>query len=522
MNDLTIRQVIEKILAGQIRVPTFQRGFVWDANRVAYLMDSIYKEYPFGTILLWRTKERLDCEKLLGPFKLPEIDPDYPIDYILDGQQRITSIFGVFQNELQPIEQTDWIKVYFDYDADPDVQESQFVALEDDQVDGSRHFPLSSLFDTVKYRRATKDFDDELAEKIDQLQSTFKEARIPIQNISTEDRTTVAIVFERVNQRGVELDTLQLLSAWTWSEEFDLHRRFEELSEELEPFGFREVGLDTNLLLRCCSAVLARNHSISSLVNLKGSEVRERFDEIENGIKGAIDFLQKELNIFSLDNLPYSKILVPLSVFFSACGNTQVRYTDEQRQTILRWFWRTCFSKRYNSRPGKNLQDDIEQIYELKLGNSCQLDDISVHIESGFFRENIFKTNTVNTKTFILLLAQKPPFSFVSGSPISLQQVLKDYNRNEFHHIYPRAYVRNHCQPTYDVSCLSNFCFLSKSDNNYLGGDAPSVYQSKMPDDVSAILEHSFCPNSIFDDDFNRFVEERSELLLGEARRLLE
>src|ERR1022692_1613202 len=98
---LPIRKVIEYVSSGAIRIPAFQRGFVWDAEHVAYLMDSIYKGYPFGAVILWRTKEKLNSERNLGPFGLPDRQPDYPVDYVLDGQQRITSIFGVFQSELQ-------------------------------------------------------------------------------------------------------------------------------------------------------------------------------------------------------------------------------------------------------------------------------------------------------------------------------------------------------------------------------------------------------------------------------------
>jgi uncharacterized protein with ParB-like and HNH nuclease domain len=56
-------------------------------------MDSLFRGYPFGSLLFWRTKAQLKTERQLGPFDLPERDPEYPIDYVLDGQQRITSIF---------------------------------------------------------------------------------------------------------------------------------------------------------------------------------------------------------------------------------------------------------------------------------------------------------------------------------------------------------------------------------------------------------------------------------------------
>jgi uncharacterized protein with ParB-like and HNH nuclease domain len=99
----SIRKLLDSINTGAIRIPTFQRGFVWNSDRVAYLMDSIYKNYPFGSLLFWRTKTQLPFERRLGHFELPQPIEDYPIDYVLDGQQRLTAIFTVFQTELSPI-----------------------------------------------------------------------------------------------------------------------------------------------------------------------------------------------------------------------------------------------------------------------------------------------------------------------------------------------------------------------------------------------------------------------------------
>jgi hypothetical protein len=205
--SLTIRKILEQVENGTIRVPAFQRGFVWDAERVAYLMDSIYKGYPFGALILWRTKEKLNHERELGPFTLPDVQPEYPIDYVLDGQQRLTSIFGVFQTDLTPSEDAPWTKVYFDMSAESDLQESQFVCPETDDVDPAKHFPIGTFFDVTAYRQATAQLSAERAELIDKVQSVFKEATIPTQEVATEDRAKVAIVFERVNRLGVELDT---------------------------------------------------------------------------------------------------------------------------------------------------------------------------------------------------------------------------------------------------------------------------------------------------------------------------
>ncbi len=521
MDHLFIRELVRRVINGQLRVPAFQRGFVWDANRVAYLMDSIYKGYPFGAVLLWRTRERLKFERKLGPFALPASDPDFPVDYILDGQQRITSIFGVFQTELAEDGPDEWTSVFFDFRADPDKQESQFVVLDKADFDRDRYFPLRTLFDTTGYRKATEKLDADSVMRIDQMQSVFKESTIPVQMLSSEDRTAVAIVFERVNQRGEDLDTFQLLSAWTWSEEFDLQHKFNELSEELEPFGFKDVGLDSDLLLRCCSAVLTGEATTKALMGLNGAVVRERFQEVTNGLKGAIDFLRDNLHVHSLDNLPYAPLLIPLTSFFAVPGNEQVRYSDDQRRTILRWFWRTCFSRRYASQPVKTIQSDIAEILKLKRRQANSLDAISVTIKAEFFKQTKFRANTVNTKSFILLLAHEKPRSFISGSEISLREVLRDFNRNEFHHLYPQAYLRDK-YPMIDAGCLANFSFMSRADNGNLGGVSPSHYKPKMPPNLTQVLTHAICPVSLFNDDFAAFVDERSQLLADKVASLLD
>jgi uncharacterized protein with ParB-like and HNH nuclease domain len=85
MASISLRKIVERTLDGEIRIPAFQRGFVWTPDGVAFLMDSIYRGYPIGSLLMWRTKEALAKERNLGPFELPEPKADWPIDYVLDG-----------------------------------------------------------------------------------------------------------------------------------------------------------------------------------------------------------------------------------------------------------------------------------------------------------------------------------------------------------------------------------------------------------------------------------------------------
>lgn len=523
MADLSIRDILEQTSRGQIRIPAFQRGFVWDSDRVAYLMDSIYKRYPFGSLLFWRTRERLKFDRKLGPFELPEPQVDYPIDYVLDGQQRITSIYSVFQSDQpQPGPDDNWLPIYFDLSAEGTPQDSQFVALADDKVEFEKHFPLAALFHTVAYRKANEGRPDAVTARIDRMQEIFKEAKIPVQTSTTEEKTTVAIIFERVNRQGVELDMLQLLSAWTWSEEFQLQDKFSDLAEELSEFGFKSVGFDTDLLLRCCSAVLRHDSAPQALMAMNGEEVRRGFDLVTNGIKYAIDYLRRNFKVEHLDNLPSTSLLIPLSVFFAVEGNKESACSDAQRRIINRWFWRASFSRRYSSATIRNLNNDIEQILLLKNGRDNSLGDFAVEIDVDFFRDRPFGFNNVHTKTFILLLASKDPKSFISGQPIDLSKTLKDANRREFHHLMPRAFIRSKQAISWNENVLANFAFLSRADNRSIGGSAPSAYRRKMPPDLSDILQRAIVPNSLFDDDYDKFIHERSVLLASVAAELCE
>ncbi|WP_426231200.1 GmrSD restriction endonuclease domain-containing protein [Pararhizobium sp. DWP3-4] len=518
----SVRKLLDSVKGGGIRIPAFQRGFVWDMDHVAYLMDSIYKNYPFGSLLFWRTKNKLNVERSLGRFDLPEPEEDYPVDYVLDGQQRLTSIFTVFQTDLKPKQDDKWIDIYFDLYSEGHAQESQFYPLKENEVDPGKYFPLSALFDSVKYREATSSLTNEQITQVDRLQEKFKEVSIPVQVLKTEDRSMVAIVFERVNRLGVELDTLQLLSAWTWNENFDLLDSFKNLKEELEDFGFEGVGEDSDLILRCTAAILKEEPSAETLLELTGQVVREEFPRVRNGIKGAIDFLRTQLRVYNLKNLPYPALLIPLSVFFAEPNGKEVSYNAETYDKLKRWFWKSCLGNRYSSQTRKTAIRDIKEINALKNGFLSNIDSMEIVIDGNFFLRNVFRTTTANTKTFVLLLSSKFPKSLISGKDIDLEPVLQAYNRSEFHHIYPKAAFKEISEEK--INCLANFCFLSAAENKKVGKKKPSVYIDEVGtiENKLAILATIFCETSDFNDDFDSFVNRRNQKIVKHALSLIE
>ncbi|HEC1786220.1 TPA: DUF262 domain-containing protein, partial [Campylobacter lari] len=85
--------IIRNINEGFYQIPKFQRDFVWKKEQVAKLIDSLIKGFPIGSFILWKTKERLRSLKKIGNYFLNDIKEGDFVLYVLDGQQRMTSLY---------------------------------------------------------------------------------------------------------------------------------------------------------------------------------------------------------------------------------------------------------------------------------------------------------------------------------------------------------------------------------------------------------------------------------------------
>lgn len=94
---------------------------------------------------------------------------------MLDGQQRLTSLFSVFQTELKPANNYEWLDIYFDFDASGDIQESKFVALASADVVINKHFPMSVIFDSGKFYTEVSKLDITKRDIILKVQQMFQE-----------------------------------------------------------------------------------------------------------------------------------------------------------------------------------------------------------------------------------------------------------------------------------------------------------------------------------------------------------
>ena len=153
-------ELISDIQKGQIKVPKFQRDFVWSLDKTAKLLDSIIKGYPIWTFILWETSERLNDIKNIGNLELPLIPDWIKVQYVLDWQQRITSLYAAYLGaEIQKEWEkkiTDYKEIFVDLEKDFDWEE-QIVT---DEKPIGLHISLHKVLNSLNY-------DDEIEEKYD-------------------------------------------------------------------------------------------------------------------------------------------------------------------------------------------------------------------------------------------------------------------------------------------------------------------------------------------------------------------
>ncbi len=204
-SSIKIDKLLNRIGEGDIKIPAFQRGFVWNQEQVLDLIDSIYNDYPIGSILLWNSLERLNSTRNIGGFLIPDREPQYPVNYVLDGQQRLSAIYATFCNDRAEAPENN------QYDIDPkifdiyfDLLEKKFLSKEDIIVDHP-NIKMSSLFDIEKFFEEIANIDSKFQKAARELQSKFQNYEISIITTNKRTKEEVGIIFERINNTGTSV-----------------------------------------------------------------------------------------------------------------------------------------------------------------------------------------------------------------------------------------------------------------------------------------------------------------------------
>jgi uncharacterized protein with ParB-like and HNH nuclease domain len=202
-----LASLLSDVERGNTKIPVFQRQYIWTDEQIISLLDSIYRGYPVGSLLLWSTREELLHERNVGGFTLPSTPEDYPVNYILDGQQRLTTLYGVFHsdNNTANAELADRFNICYLPDED---SFAHHLASS-----GRTKIHLNSILDATKLLAELPRFNDEQKLKISKLTESFKDYEFPVVTIRERSNKEVCSIFQRINSSGTPLSNIELLSA---------------------------------------------------------------------------------------------------------------------------------------------------------------------------------------------------------------------------------------------------------------------------------------------------------------------
>jgi hypothetical protein len=466
-----IDKLIKRIDEGDIKIPAFQRGYVWKQEQVLDLLESIVSEYPIGSVLLWKTDEKLNSTRNLAGYKIPERDESYPVNYALDGQQRLASIYGVFSNLIEQEDDVagynpnvDIFEVYYDFEKTVFVNKAG-VESEENTIH------LRKLLDVRTLISALSVLKTEYHGKAQELASQFLNYEVPVVTIENRSRNDVGIIFERINNTGTKLTTLDLMTAWTWTDDFHLLESCNSLLESLEEKGFGNIQHKT--LLQIISAVIQDTTVSKNILNLKGGQVRDNWNRLIISIQKAIDFLATDIGCQHIDFLPFTQQLIPIIKFFDLLE----RPTADQLKVLRQYFWKTSFSNRYSTgQTNAKMDSDIERLKKLVAGHNNSFDDYQYTVTENVLKNTQFSKANPITRAFLLLVAKQNPMDLVKNQKIDIGKSLAQYNRKEYHHVFPQAFLKSKGIAPKDISCVLNFCFLSSDSNKAISKKSPSDY----------------------------------------------
>jgi hypothetical protein len=514
-----IEQLANRVLVGDIILPEFQRPFVWKRKQILELLDSIYRNYPIGSALLWESRQELASKRSIADLEVGERSKNYPVNYLLDGQQRLSTICGCLHWE--PGDSKSIWNVIFD------LKNEKFSHIDHSEELPAHQIPVRRLSDPAEYFRKISVIDDvELRSVADLLFNRFKDYQLPLVTLGDMSIHDVAPVFERINSTGTRLTIYDLMRAATWSPEFDLGKTIENIKTSLEEKKFH--SFENKTFLRCLGAASGSDFSsgsIDSLRHLEPDMLHSCAEQIKKSAQLAVDFLSTEVKAPRAEALPYANQFAVLVELFRVLPTPNSNQLNE----LKRWFWITTLSGYFSGWDSGQMATDARAIRDFAAGNSQIIDITAATPTASLWMAKPFRTNSAISKMIALMFAIKNPLDIVTGQKIDIDKSLAWSNDKEFHHFFPQAYLTTLGIKAGKGNVPANIILLTSKSNISISDNAPSVYLKKIIDSdgrekLVERLESNLVPEAALDaalnDDYDTFLNIRSTYLHGMAESL--
>jgi hypothetical protein len=515
--DISVESLVDLVERGELQLPEIQRRYVWRAPRVRDLLDSLYRGYPSGSILVWESDQPVPARELQVHAQSTGQEPR---KLLLDGQQRLTSLAAVIRgrpihvrgrkrpidilfNLEHPDNLEELVEVEGDEESPLEEDDADDVTLEEED-DGEedlqarlqkRTFVVASkqLAQLPNWASVTEIFkqssdapflkrigitslDDPRYEKYTQRLQRLRQIRqypyvmhVLERDLSYEE---VAEIFVRVNSLGAKLRASDLALAQITARWPTSLRLLEEFQEECEESWFT---LDLGLLVRTMVVFATRQAKFDTVASVPIARFKSAWDEAKEGLRFAINFLRSNADIEDESLLSAPMLIIPLAVFSRLKSN---QLSAAESRDLLYWLLVANARGRYSRGSTETyLNEDLALLFKNE-----PLERLLANVRQQFGRLHVEPADLVGRgqrsplfSLAYLALKAAGAKDWHSGLGLSLTHQGK-LHFIQFHHIFPKAVLRKAGYEKAEINEIGNMAFISGQTNRRLAIKPPEDY----------------------------------------------
>lgn len=560
-NDRQLTELLKKVDSGAAQLPDFQRGWVWDDGRIRSLILSVIHNFPVGAAMFLEYGNEsihFKHKPIEGSPANPKTEPD---ELILDGQQRLTSLYNALYSRHPVHTRTDkgkeidryyYLNIAKALDPESDDEEvvvsvpanrqitsdfgrkiSTDLTTRDKEFE-NKMFPLNIILDTSEEQNwqngyyAYHSYDTDVIKQFTELFSKIiqptQQYQIPVIRLDkATPKEAVCQVFENVNTGGVSLTVFELVTAIFAMDDFPLRKDWENRKEKYFSGDLLSKVTATDFLtaLTLLSSFKAGG-TVSckkrDVLSLKLDDYKKYDDSLCEGFSIAEKLLMEE-RIFSSDDLPYSAQLIPLSTICTVLKDGKRIHRATVKNMVKQWYWCGVFGELYGSANETRYANDIVQVVKWIDGGK-----VPKTVTDFYFNPmrllGLQSRQSAAYKGVMALILKNHARDFISGAEMDFSTFSNE--KIDIHHIFPKDYCIKQKYDKRQWNSVVNKTPISASSNREIGGYAPSVYLGKLEKkgsvttaDLDRYVESHWINHDLLRaDDFQNFIVDRAKKLL--------
>ena len=544
-----IKFFLDKIICEDYLIPSFQREFVWNKDGVISLLTSLFRGYPIGSLLLCPINEH--TKKFYKPktfnYDLREASSGY---VVLDGQQRLTSLFRAFSKVYSITKENDEDKFYR-YFLKIQVKENKEGTIEKKDIEFSIEakesqdipfkegdfyfFPLYLLFNNDKeleewIDKFTKDYskkngkDENLifkqATKLFNSTSTtgifsrlFNKELIPyiiLSSSASNNIKRVCDMFDKLNDKGMHLDDFDKISSRLFPNNIDLRNMwYEELKKYPLIKEFKIPPIDVVRIMSLIDQEEKNNEGFSVQLKyvknymdeFKDSKILdEKLDAACYALNESLNHLKNNQGLISKKWIPRNPVLIVFAASWYFIQKKERKITGNLISNLEKWYWCNIFDKTFDGSTITPIAEEFESLLDW-FDDNKEIPKTIIKFRLAKDLNDIYKVNA-QYKAVMCLLIKKGIIDFFDGKRI------QDYpDKIDDHHIFPDYHLRTDLDIHEDkkINCITNRTLIHKSTNRSvdIGKLPPKKYLSEIKKLIGESKFKVLCETHLIEEDLD-------------------